>query len=135
MVWKIFKKRQTVHILQQFKYSFVPISCTHLFIPIHDLWFFWYWISNIGRVFHIGTFYQTNLVVENIFAEPREYSCWERSYMIVSPVLTLCRNQPINMEWKSMHWFLCNGDIRLKFMEEMKDSWNLSYSKMLYWLA
>ena len=87
------------------------------------------------RIFHIGTFYQTNLVVENIFAEPTEHSLWERFYMIVNPLLPLYRNQPINLHWKSMKWFLYNGKTGLKLVEEIKDPWNLSYSKVLYWPA
>ena len=61
-----------------------------------------------------------NLVVENIFAELREHSLWERFYMI-NPVLPLYRNQLINLHWKSVIWFLYNGKTNLKLMEEMKD--------------
>ena len=108
-------------------------KCTHLFLPIFC--FFCYWTSNIGRIFHIGTFYQTNLVVENIFAELREHSLWERFCMIVNSVLPLYRNQLINLHWKSMNWFLYNGQTGLKLVKEMKDPWNLSCSKVLYWPA
>ena len=100
-------------------------KCTQLF---NGLWFLIYWTTNIGRVFYIRTFYRANLVVENVFAEPRRHSCWERFYMIVNPVLPLYRNQPINLQWKSIHWFLYNGNRGLKLVAEIKDSWNLLFS-------
>ena len=112
-----------------------PHTCLYRSMTCDFFDIVWYWASNIGRIFHIGTFYQINLVVENIFAEPTEHSLWERFYMIVNPLLPLYRNQPINFHWKSMKWFLYNGKTGLKLVEEIKDPWNLSYSKVLYWPA
>ena len=59
--------------------------------------------------------------IENIFAEPRENSLWERFYMIFNPVLPLYRNQLINFHWKPINWFLYNSKAGLKLVEEMKD--------------
>ena len=92
-----------------------------------DLWLqtFWYWTFNTGTVFHIATFYETNLVVENIFVQPREHSCLECFYMIVNSMLPLCRNQPIDLQLKSMGSCLYNGNTDLKLVKELKDLWNL----------
>ena len=96
------------------------------FRPIYNLWFYLYWTSNIGIVFHIGTFYQANLVVQKISLSRENIHVENVFYMIVNSVLPLYRNQPIDLQWTY------NVSTGLKLVEEMKDCWSLYHAKILH---
>ena len=106
--------------------GFALLTNTRTCLYILKTWFFLFWASNIGVVFGIRTFYQTNLVFEKMYSFQSFFTWLSRNWMSFKFMVTKA------LYWKTQFWreYFC---LALKLIFSSIAKVKLWHKKSWYW--